>query len=400
MSTLTYAYRAVDRRGVQTSGQASASSEAEALRQITSLGLVPLDVKVAGARRWALGGRVSAKSLSHFTAQLGVLLAARVPISEVLLSIAEQEPEVALREVVLDLAKRIESGQNLSGAMRAHIGVFGEIYVSTIQAAEASGSLTRTLELLSEMLERNEETRRQVKAALTYPAIIVTALVLGSTFLIGYVVPKFAKMFASRNVELPALTKVLQAIGESVQGFWWAYVLVAVGAVFGLRAAWRSAGGRDIIERVLHMIPIIKQIMPGLAIARFNHVLGLSLSAGVGLIDSLQLAGQSAGRPALSRDVERLVNSVRGGGRLSEGLKGCPYITPFCKRMLTAGEAAGELGRMCAVVARHYDRESSHLTKAATTAIEPVLIVGIAGMVLIVALGIFLPMWNMVNLIG
>ncbi len=407
MSTLTFEYRAVDRAGVRSSGVAQAASEGEALRQISARGLTPLAVKRASARGVTgeggggrRGGRVKTRSIAHFTSQLGVLLAARVPISEVLLSIADQESEPAMKAVILDLARRIEAGENLSTAMRHHVLVFGETYVQTVRAAEVSGTLSKTLELLSEMIERTEETRSQVKGALTYPAVVLTVLALGCTFLIGYVVPKFARMFEARKVELPALTRVLQHLGESVQSFWWLYLLAIAASVLGLRALWRRPEGRAAIEQALHRVPVIKTILPGLAISRFAQILGLSLSAGVNLIDSLDMAGRASGRARLQRDAELLVEQVKTGGRLTEALRRCTYLTPFTKRMLSAGEAAGELSRMCSVVARHYDRETKHLTKTASQLIEPVLIVGIAGLVLIVALGIFLPMWNMVNLIG
>lgn len=408
MSTLTFEYKAVDRAGVRTSGVAQAGSEGEAVRQLAARGLTPLAVKRASGASapgeagsgGGRGRRVSRRAIAHFTSQLGVLLAARVPISDVLLSIADQESEPAMKAVILDLAHRIEAGENLSTAMRGHLGVFGETYVQTVRAAEHSGTLSKTLELLSEMIERTEETRNQVKAALTYPAVVLCVLAMGCTFLIGYVVPKFARMFEARKVELPALTRLLQHLGESVQSLWWLYLLVLAGVVLSARAAWRRPGGRAWIETQLHRVPVIKRILPGLAISRFSQILGLSLSAGVNLIDSLDMAGRASGQSGMRRDAERLVEQVKTGGRLSESLRRCTYLTPFTKRMLSAGEAAGELSKMCSVVARHYDRETKHLTKTAAQLIEPVLIVGIAGMVLVVALAIFLPMWNMVNLIG
>lgn len=400
MSTATYEYRALDRGGAKRSGVATAGSKAEALRQLSAQGLTPISVRESRASRARGRARVRARAVAHFTSQLGVLMSARVPISDVLMTIAEQESEPGLRAVITDLAHRIEAGETLSQAMKAHVRVFGEAYVQTVRAAEVSGNLTKTLDLLSELLERQEETKRQVKGALTYPAVVMGMLVLGSTFLIGYVVPRFAAMFAQRGVELPLMTRVLKTVGESVQGYWFVYLAAIIAGLWGLRRLWRSPTGRLRIEMALHRVPIIRRILPALAISRFAHVLSLSLSAGVNLIESLDMAGRSSGRAALMRDVDRLTQAVKAGGRLTDALRRCDYLTTFTQRMLSAGEAAGELPQMCTVVAKSYDREAAHLTKTASQAIEPVLIVGIAGMVLIVALAIFLPMWNMVNLVG
>ncbi|MBY0307312.1 MAG: type II secretion system F family protein, partial [Phycisphaerales bacterium] len=270
----------------------------------------------------------------------------------------------------------------------------------TVRASEKSGNLTSALEHLAEMLEKQEEARRAIKGALMYPACVVCALSAGVTFLLVYVVPKFARMFSERGVELPGFTKALQAFGTSVQSFWYAYLIAAAALIFGLRATWSRPAGRALLERLFHRVPFLKAIMVGLAMQRFARVLGVSIHSGLGLIESLDLAGRAAGRPMLQKDVDRLTGQVRTGGRLSECLPQCTYVTPFAKRMIAAGEAAADLPRMCAVVARQYERESAHLIKNISTVIEPILVVAIAAVVMVVALAIFLPMWDMVKLMG
>lgn len=400
MSTVAFQYRAVDQRGRSRSGVATAASRAEAVRQLSSQGLTPLSLTESRTGSLLGSGRVPAKVLAHFTAQLSVLLAARVSISEVLVCLAEQETDPRLKGIITNLAQRIEAGETLSEALRAHAGVFGTTYIETVRSAESSGNLIKVLDLLSDMMERQEETRRQVQSALTYPAIVMGMLLLGCTFLVGYVVPKFARMFAQRGVELPWLTRVLGAVGDSIQSYWWLYALVIGSLIFATRRAWRTPAGRAWIEGALHRVPIIGRILPGLAISRFAHILGMGVSSGVPLLESIDMAGRSSGRAAMKRDADVLIERVRGGDRLADALKKCRYLSQFSRRMLSAGEASGELSEMCRVVARHYDRETSHLTKVLSQAIEPLLIVGLAGLVLVVGLAIFLPMWNMVNLVG
>ena len=157
---------------------------------------------------------------------------------------------------------------------------------------------------------------------------------------------------------------------------------------------------RLVIDSVLHRVPYLTRSLGGRAVRRSPRVLGASLAAGVGLIEALELSAGASGRPKLIADAERMAAKVRNGSRMSEALSDCPYLPGFAKRMLAAGEQSAQLPKMCEVVARHYDRETTHLTKNIGTVIEPVLIVGIAGVVLVVALAIFLPMWDMVKLVG
>lgn len=402
MSALVFEFVGVDRTSVHRRGTVQAISRGEAYRKVAAMGFTPVSIKPA-ARSLAsrLGsGKIKSKDLAHFTYQLGVLVSARIPISEGLLSVAQQEKDGPLKAVVVDLARRIEAGEGIAQAMDNHRAALGEVYVETIRAAEKSGNLSKMLEHLSEMLEKQQEMVRQVRGAMMYPVVVVVVLSLAIVFLVGFVVPKFAKMFASRGQQLPMFTQVLMNLGLSFQNYWWAY-LIGVGVLVGaLRWLWTNPGGRRLLDRVVHHVPYIRDILIGFTISRFCRIFALSLQSGLGLIDSLELAGKAAGRPMLLDDVQKMIGQVRSGGRLMEVLTACKYLTPFTKRMLTAGEQSAEIPRMCGVVSAHYERETSHLSKNLATVIEPVLIVAIAGVVLVIALAIFLPMWDMVKLVG
>lgn len=402
MSALSFDYRAVDKLGKVRRGITTAPTQADAYRRLVALGLVPIALfessdEPAGKAR---AKRVKLGVLAHFTYQLGVLVSARIPISEGLMSIAQHEHDERMRAVIMDLARRIEAGEQLAVAMDHHRGALGDVYIEAVRAAERSGNLPRVLEHLSDMLERNLETVRMVRSALMYPICVVSVLLLAVSFLITYVVPKFAKMFQSRGQKLPMFTQALMTVGQSVQDYWYIYLAVIIGGFFGARAAWRNPVIRPKIDHAFHKVPYLREILSGLAISRFCRIFGVSLASGLGMLESLELAGRASGRPLLQADVGRMVSQVRTGGRLTDVLAGCAYLTSFTKRMLAAGEQSAELSKMCGVVSRHYDRETGHLTKNVGTVIEPVLIVGIALMVLVIALAIFLPMWDMIKIVG
>ena len=401
MTRIAFQYTAVDQAGASRRGTATAASRVEAYRTLVADGLTPVDISATG-RALTRGGRggVKAKEIAHFSYQLAVLIGARIPLGDGLRSIAEQEGSPRLREVLSSIANRIEAGENIALALEAHREVFGDVFLETVRAAEKTGNLGKVLEYLAEMLERAQETRQQVRSALTYPVCVMVILLLAVVFLVGFVVPKFGRMYVSRGLSLPLLTQVLLNVGESVQAYWWAYLTALAGLAFGAWRLWHSEPGRYLIDRVLHRLPFVRDLLVGGAVSRFVRVFGLCLSSGLNLIEAIELSSRASGRPMLQRDAERLAAQVQAGGRLSVAFASCDYLPRFARRMLAAGEDSAELPKMCGVVARQYDREVSTLAKNLTTVIEPVMVVLIAAVVGVIALAVFLPMWNMVQILG
>lgn len=403
MSQFSFSYRAVDKAGAAAAGVIKAASRQDAYRRIAATGLTPTRItEGADAERVGLLDRVRRRirpqDIAHFTYQLSVLLEARIPVVECFGSIAQQEPNPSFRKVVLDIAGAVQGGKNITDSLSRHRDLFGDVYIETVRAAEAGGNMIKVLGHLAEQTEDATEMRRMVKGALMYPVTVVIALFLGTGFLITFVVPKFAEMFRSRGVKLPFLTEALDAIGTSVKGYWYAYLGAAVALVIGVHLLRGVPKVRALIDRLMHKVPYLNGILTGLAVGRFAAVFGLCLSSGLGLIDALQMAGKAAGRPMMLRDTEVMIRQVKSGGRLGEVLQQCAYLPPFVKQLLRAGEESAELNKMCGIIARHYGRETKHMVKNASTILEPLLIALLTGVVMCVALAIFLPMWNMVSL--
>lgn len=400
MSQLTFEYRALDRYGVNSRGYTSAVSQDEAYRKLTAAGLTPVKIRrTKGKRRDRRGRRIRPRDIAQFTYQLSVLIEARIPIADGLSSIAEQEPNRALARVIEDIARRIVSGDTITDALQAHAKIFGQVYIETLRAAEKSGNLVAILGHLSQMMEEQTETNQLVKGALMYPLIVVSSLTAAVTFLMVFVVPRFAEMFTERGVELPLPTLLLIGLSDFIRGYWWLLLAALIGGILLLKRTWATAPGRAAIDRLLHRIPYLRRILIGLGVSRFAHVFGLSLSSGLTLIDCLELAGRVSGRPLLRLDTEKMIDQVNTGGRLADVLMACTYLPGFAKRMITAGEESAELPKMCQIVVRHYQREVAHLSKNLGTVLEPLLVFGMAVLVLSVALAIFLPMWNMAALV-
>lgn len=403
MSTISFQYITVDRAGARHSGVLSAASRAEALRKLAATGATPLQIKpVRERRKFTLLTRkaVAPRDIAQIIHQLSVLLQARIALPEGVRSIAEQETNPRLRAALLDIASRMQAGATFTAALAQHPALFSTVVVETVRAAEASGNIIKVLEHLADMLEQQQESRHQIKQALTYPVIVLVALSSACLFLIAVVVPKFAAMFEARGMDLPFLTRALQLFGVSLKAYWWAYLLAVGGAFFAWRRVRRSRDVGIALDRFLHRVPYLSRILTALAVSRFARVLGISLSSGLGLLESLDMSSRAAARPLLRADAASMIEQVRSGGRLGEILRVCPYIPSFARRMLAAGEESAELPRMCDIVARQYEREASRLIKNSATVIEPLLIAVLTTVVMIVALAIFLPMWDMVGLMG
>ncbi len=395
---LTYRYKALDSSGKRKRGTLRAANQGEAYRQIASAGLQPLKIvarRPAGSR--LRGGRVGARELSHLTYQFSVLMDARIPIADGLRSIAEQENNRRLQSVIEDVARQIEAGYSVTESLSQHRELFGRVYIETVRAAETSGNMVKVLGRLAEMLERQYESNKNLTGAMIYPACVLVALVLGATFLTVFVIPKFGALYAKRGMDLPMPTQILLAVSAFLRTYWPLVIGGAVGVFWAVRRAWKRERTRAMIDRWLHRLPFLREVLRGLAVSRFAHVLGTSLQSGLGLIEALEMAGGASGRPMLQADVDRMREQVKQGGRLAEVMLACAYLPGFARRMIAAGEETAEMSRMCEVVARHYDREVSHLTKNLPTVIEPILIVGLAGVFLMIALAIFLPMWDIGN---
>lgn len=399
MSLRSFEYLAIERGGVKRTGVVRAEGRSEAYRAVTSGGSTVIRIREARrveASRLRRG--IGKAEVASLTRELHVLVQAKIPIAQGLVSIAEHETNPAMRAMLLDLASRIEAGASITEAMEAYRAVFGEVYVETMRAAQASGSMGSVTAHLADMLDRQLEASQQMRRALTYPVIVVGAVALALGVIFTFVVPKFERMFASTGMELPLATRIVQAIGKFCSSNWWALLLVLAACGWGLRRFRRTPRGTRVFEQAFLRVPHVKQVLVATGAARFARVLGIGVGSGLSVIDSLVLAGRACGRVLLREESDRMAEMLRQGERLADALRESRQLPSFARRMLGAGREAADVVESCRIVAEHYDREGTHLTKNVSSAIEPVLTILLAAVVLVVALAVFLPMWQMVRI--
>lgn len=398
MSLSSYRYVALGGGGERRRGEVQAAGAQDAFRKVAALGLTPVTVSefVKSGPAFSFQ-RVNSSDIADLSRELAVLVEARIPLARGLSSIADQEEKQGLRDMVRDIATKIEAGSPLSTALEHYRGEFGEVYIETIRAAEKSGNLPVVMAHLAEMLDKQIESRQQLKRALTYPCIVMMIVALAVGVIVVFVVPKFAATFGAQGVQMPLITRVIQSVGEFVRGNWGLVLPGALAAVFGLRAYARTEPGREFVERFLVRVPYICRIVSAATTSQFSRVLSIGLSSGLDVIESVEISGRATGRRLFVAECEELAERLRRGEELAEVIRSTRSLPSFARRMLCAGKDSAELARSCGIVARHYEREAGHLTKNVNTVIEPVLTVLLAVIVLGVALSVFLPMWQIVK---
>lgn len=397
MRSQSFRYIAIDGKGERSRGVVRGVDTHDAFRKLAAAGMTPVSIDEVRSNQALLGGqRIRTSDVADLTRELAVLVAAKIPLDRGLVSIAEHDGKPAVTRMVRDIAVQIESGVPLTQALARHERVFGDVYIQTIRSAERSGNLAGVMEHLADMLERQMETRQQLTRAMTYPVIVMAVVAMALTIIVVFVVPKFGATFASQGVKMPLATRIVQGLGTSVAEYWPAYVACVVAMIVGPILAWRTRSGREWCERVMMRLPYVSKVMVSVSTGRFSRVLGIAMASGLDVIESIEIAGRSTGSLRMALECDAAAVALRQGEPLVEAVKPIAILPAFAKRMLGAGKDAAEVSRACEVLARHYDRESSHLTKNLSSVIEPVLTVAMACIVLLVALSVFLPMWQMV----
>ncbi|MDF1808628.1 MAG: type II secretion system F family protein [Phycisphaerales bacterium] len=395
----TFKYRAINDSGARKSGKIDAVSEQSAINLLTEQGLVPLSLKESSASIFsARKGKVTKQEVATLTREMNVLVEASIPIARGLMSIGEHEKNPVLRDMVIDIASMIESGEKITVAFSKYENVFGDVYIETLRSAEKTGKIGPVTSHLADMLERNIETGQQIKRALSYPIIVICFVTLAMGVIVIFVVPKFAVIFEANGVELPITTRVIRSMGASLTQYWWMYFGLAVAAAIALRKSWKNPVGRFRIEIFLHKLPYIGSMFTAVTTARFSRVMGIGLESGIEVIEAIEIAGSSTGRPVFQDECVRMCDRMRTGEALPDVINSATGLPNFARRLFGSGKDATELARAGKIIARHYDRQSDHLAKNINTIIEPMITIAMAGVVLLVALSVFLPMWQMISI--
>lgn len=399
MSSMGYRFSAVDASGDRRAGRIDASCERDAFQKLIEQGLTPLKIHESRGKGALFSPRrITQLEIATLTRELSVLLEANIPIGRGLQSIAEHEKNPALRDMVFDIAAMIEAGEKVTAAFGKYEHAFGSVFIETLRSAEMTGQIGPVASHLADMLERNIETTQQIKRALTYPVIVIAFVALALGVIVMFVVPKFATIFEANGVELPLTTRLVRMVGGSLTQHWWGYGVGLLVLAWVLVKSWKSRGGRFRIEKMLHRLPYIGDMLTSVTTARFSRVLSIGLDSGIEVIGAIEIAAGATGRPVFQDECVRMCDRMRSGEGLSDVINRSQGLPSFARRLLGSGKDSRELAKASAIIARHYDRRSDHLAKNINTIIDPMITIAMAGIVLLVALSVFLPMWQMISI--
>lgn len=401
----TFAYKARDERGLMVQGNIEAASQREAMMQLDSMGYIPVSTKEIASSSKALSiddyllrfQRIKHDDLIFFTRQFQTVVRSGIPIVTGFRALEEQTINQRLRKAIKNAGQEIDKGSSLSDALGRQKGVFSEIYVSMVRSGETSGNLEEILERLSALLEFQMRTKETIKSAMRYPVLVVSTLIIAFFILIKTVVPKFVPMFKTANIALPLPTQMLLFINEILQK----HTLLIVGIILALSVAFffyhRTEQGKYTLDVIKLKIPLIGVIILKTCMSRFAFTLENLVSSGIPIIRTLDIVSRTVGNEFIARKILDISSSIERGKGISKPLKDAKIFPPLVIHLIATGEETGSLEEMLKEIARHYDREVTYTVNRLSAYIEPVLTVGLAAMVLFLALAIFMPWWDMMK---
>lgn len=399
-----FGYEAVDNKGRTLKGAMEADSEQLVLAKLHEQGLHVVRIAQQREKTKLFSGLSKAKkpklqAMVVFTRQFATMIDAGIPILRCLDILHTQTRDAALKNALDSVRKDVKSGMALNEAMEKHPLVFSDLFVSMIRAAEVAGILDQILDRLATFLEKDLEVRQQIKSAMMYPVMVLVFSFLVLVAIFMFVLPRFKEIFASMNVEMPAMTQFLFSASDFMIGYWWALAGLAIGVVFAVKAYVRKPKGKYHYDWLKLRFPIFGELVLKLAVARFARTLGVLVSSGVPLMRTLEIVGQTSGNQVLAHAIEGTRQSIREGQPLSAPFAATGLFPTMVIHMMDIGEESGRLSEMMVKIADFYEQEVDATIKGLTSMIEPLLIVFLGGVVGFIAISIMMPMFKLISAI-
>lgn len=397
-----YSYRVRNYEGELVTGEAEAQDKGSLEKILAGQGFIPISVNEIRRsfdleRFKALFERVLPEDLIIFTRQLGTMYTAGIPFVRSMKAVKEQTGSETLKKVMEKVRADVENGETFANAISRHPRVFNELYVSMVEAGEAGGVLDDILARLSTLLEKDAEIKAKIKSATLYPKIVVGALIAAVAILVIFVIPKFATLYGNFKVALPLPTRILVFISTFFSKYWYIMVLIAMASVISFRFIIKTGAGRNWWDRARLKFPIFGPLSLKASMSRFSMILGTLVKSGIPILLAMEISGRAVGNVIISAEVERVRNEIRGGRTLAAAMEEGGLFPPMMTQMVSVGEETGKLDEMLLRVADHLNTEVDYTVRNMSTLLEPMLLSVIFGMVLFLALALFLPMWDMVK---
>ena len=396
-----FAYKGRDGRGTLVEGVMEGADSGAVAMVLSGNGIIPVEIGAGSApraqgARWQLGRpKVKPIDLLLFSRQMYSLLKAGVPILRALAGLQESSTTVVFKHTLQRVRESLESGRELSVSLQRQGGVFSPFYIAMVYVGETTGRLEEIFLRLFHHMEFQEEMRGQVKSALRYPVFVVVVMAIALAIINLFVIPQFAKVYAGFGARLPTITQWLIGFSNFCVEYWWLLASIVVGSIFGFKAWIATADGRYRWDRFKLRVPIAGPIVLKATLARFARSFALAIRSGVTAVHGLTLVAQVVDNSYMAERIEKMRDGIERGESVLRTAISAGVFTPVALQMVMVGEESGSLDDMMDEVADMYTREVQYDLKSLGAQIEPVLIVLLGILVLIVALGVFLPIWDL-----
>jgi len=409
-----FSYKGRTARGELVSGRIDGETPDSVAARLFSTGVTPVEISAVSSTTGgesggmsvaqlsrALGfGRVRTTDLVLFSRQMYTITKSGIPLLRGLRGLVSSTHNVTLRETLEDVLMSLEGGRDLSAALGRHPTIFPTLYVNIVRVGEATGTLEQSFLRLTEYLGQDKEMQDRMKSAVRYPIIVMITIAAAIAFLSTFVIPKFAPIFAALGNNIPLPTRIIMGTSTVMREYWWALLGAIAATILIIRHVLGTVPGRFHWDRLKLQLPAVGRLTHEAVLARISRSLSISLSAGMPMIQTLAVIARSTGNAFLTEKVLRLRDNVERGEPLSRAAAASDMFSPLVIQMMSIGEETGELSELLDEAAGFYEREVDHALKNLSSAIEPILIVVVGGMVLLLALGIFLPLWEMISRAG
>jgi len=400
-----FAYSAISIDGLETVGEVHAPDLEAAREQLRIRGLLAHTLRELPASgeeglRTAFK-KIKPRSMQIFSRQFATMIEAGLNIVASLVILEEQTDDVYLAEVISELRADVEGGLLLSQAMARHPKVFNELYVSMVQAGEASGMLDNVLDRVADQIEKETKLKRRVKGAMIYPTVVFTFATLVLVAMLMFIVPIFAKIFTSLGGQLPLLTRVVVGASDLLRQRWYIIFPLVICLVWGTLRYKKSESGRRKWDQIKLRIPLkIGEVVLKITMARLLRTLATLVAAGVDIIKALEISGSMAGNWLVEKALTEARIKVQEGVPIAEPLTNDPLFPPMVSQMVKIGEETGELEKMLSKIADFYEDEVDSAIQSLTSIIEPIMMIGVGMMVGVIIIAMYLPMFKMMQLIS
>ncbi len=396
----TYVWKGKTPGGHVTSGEMAAESRGEVIRQLRSkeIAVTSLKEKEKAARFSLFGGRgVSTKDLAVFTRQFATMINSGLPLVQCLDILGAQAEKEHHKKIIHTVMKDVESGSTLADALAKHREVYSDLYVNMVDAGEAGGVLDVILSRLATYLEKMDALKRKIRSAMMYPAVVFFVTIAATTFMLVFIIPTFAKLYADYGGQLPMPTRVVMGISNIVRNQWYLLAGGMFALFYGIGKYYKTKNGKKKIDKFLLSVPVLGPVLLKASVARFTRTLGTLVSSGVPILEGLEITARAAGNAVVKEAVMKTKSSISTGQTIAEPLRQSEVFPPMVVQMISVGEETGALDAMLSKVADFYDDEVDTAVESLTSVIEPIMIVVMGGVVGAMVVAMYLPIFKLVT---